>query len=103
MANLSISVIVGVVILAAAIPYVARIRHPEQRPLAAYLIFVSVFVASAVVLFSLLVWLTGTLGLADALGRLGPAVLFLVLVFLPAGALATWQARQPPWRRGPPD
>jgi hypothetical protein len=46
-------ILIGAVILAAATPYSARIRRPDQKPLAAYLISVTVFVASAVVLFSL--------------------------------------------------
>ena len=64
----------------------------------------SVFVTAAVVLYSLLAWLALKLGLETALGHTGPALLFLVIVLLPAIALASWQARKPPWRqRGPPD
>lgn len=97
-------ILLVVALLAIAIPYVARIRHPRQQPLAAYLIFVSVFAASAVVLVSVLLWLAGKLGLTAVLGSPGPAVVFLALVFLPALALATWQAGKPPWRQqGPPD
>jgi hypothetical protein len=98
------SILAGVAILAAAVPYVGRIRHPDKKPLAAYLIFVSVFVTAAVVFLTLLAWLASRLGLVSLLGDPGPALLFLALVFLPAVALATWQARKPPWRqRGPPD
>jgi hypothetical protein len=96
------SLIIGVIILAIAIPYVARIRHPEQKPLAAYLIFTSVFVVVAVVLFNLLGWLVALYELGEYLHQLGPALLFLVLVFLPAIILASWLARMPPWRQGPP-
>ena len=97
-------VLAGVVVLAAAIPYVARIRHPDQKLLAAYLIFVSVFVTATVVLLALLGWLASHLGLSPLLEDTGPALIFLALAFLPALALATWQARKPPWRqRGPPD
>lgn len=97
------SILIAVMVLVAAIPYVARIRHPEQRAIAAYFIFVTVFVASAAVLFSMFTWLAGELGLLAELGRPGPALLFLVIVFLPAIILASWQARKPPLRRGPPD
>ena len=104
MLNYWTSLLAGAAILALAIPYVTRIRHQEQKPLAAYLIFVSVFVTAAVVLYSLLAWLALKLGLEAALGNTGPALLFLVMVLLPAIALASWQARKPPWRqRGPPD
>jgi len=97
------SLLLGAVLLIAAIPYVGRIRNPEQKPLAAYLIFVSVFLIVAAALFRLLVWLAGSLGLESALDDPGPALLFIALVFLPAIAVAAWQARKPPWRRGPPD
>jgi hypothetical protein len=98
------SILIGTVILAAAIPYTARIRHPDQKPLAAYLIFLTVFVTSAVVLFSLAAWLATRLGLAARLDQPALALVFLVVVFVPAIALATWQAAKPPWKqRGPPD
>jgi len=65
---------------------------------------VSIFVTAAIVLFNLLAWLAFKLGLGPVLGDTGPVLLLVVLVFLPAIALATWQARKPPWRLGgPPD
>jgi hypothetical protein len=102
MSNHWISIITGAVLLAAAIPYVIRIRHPRQKPLAAYLIFVSVFVATAAAFFNLLARLAHQLGLGTALEETGPMLLFLVLVLLPALVLATWLASKPPWQRGPP-
>ena len=100
--NYWLSAIIGVAILAVAAPYVARIRDPQQKPLAAYLIFVSAFVAASAVLFSLLARLASRLGQGAALAEPGAMLLFLALVFLPALVLATWLARKPPWRRGPP-
>jgi hypothetical protein len=100
--NYWFSAIIGVAILAVAALYVARIRHPQQKPLAAYLIFVSAFVAGSAVLFSLLARLASRLGLGAALTEPFAMLLFLALVFLPALVLATWLARKPPWRRGPP-
>jgi predicted ABC-type exoprotein transport system permease subunit len=85
-----------------AIPLARRIRHPDQRPFAAYLIFVSLFTLVAGVLFALLSWLAVLLGLSPALERLFPAIVFLLLVFAPALFVATWQARKPRWRRPPP-
>ena len=103
MGNYWPSIVIGLVILVAAIPYVARIRHPAQKPFAAYLIFLTVFLASGIVLFAVLTWLAGSLGVVDALNRLIPALLFLILVFVPAIALGTWQARKPPTKPHQPD
>jgi hypothetical protein len=99
----SINIAAGIVILVAAIPYVARIRSPQQKFLAAYFIFMSSFAAAAAVVFTLLARLASQLELGPSLEHPGPAILFLLLVFLPALALATWLAHKPPWRRGPPD
>lgn len=96
------SLIIGILILVVAIPYVARIRHPEQKPTAAYLIFISVFIVVAIVLFSLLTTLVMHLNLGSMLNKPGLAILFLVLVFLPAFLLARWLARKPPRQEGPP-
>lgn len=92
----------AVALLIVAIPYVARIRHPDQKPLAAYLIFVFIFAVAAAVTFSLLAWLVSALGLGPSLDNPFVAALFLLAVFAPAIALATWQARKPPYRVGPP-
>ena len=102
MMNESIGIIIAVIILVGAIPYVLHIRHPQQKPLAAYLIFVSLFVIISLVLNTVLLWLASKLGLLAALNELAPAILFLILNFLPAFVIARWQARKPPWRQGPP-
>lgn len=103
MPDYGISIVVGLLLLGLAVPYVARIRHPEQKPLGAYLIFVSLFAVAAAILFTALASLADTLGVAAALENPVVAFLYIVLVFVPAIALATWQARKPPLRRGPPD
>jgi len=103
MTNYWISIVIAVVILVAAVPYVSWVRNPAQRLFAAYLIFVTVFLASGLVLFGALTWVIWRLGLDAALNRPVPALLFLILVFAPAFALGTWQARKPPSRAGEPD
>lgn len=94
---------IAVLVLIAAAPYVAWIRHPEQRPFAAYLVFVCVFALASVVLFVLLAWLVTHLDLGRSLGAWGLAAALLLFGVAPALALATWQARQPPMSRRPPD
>ena len=102
MTDIWLSIVVGISLLLVAIPYVARIRHPQQKPLAAYLIFMFIFITVAVVLYSGLAMLAVALKVAHLLSQPLPALVFLLLVFLPAIALGTWQARKPPWRQGPP-
>jgi uncharacterized membrane protein required for colicin V production len=92
----------AVAVLAAAAPYVLWVKHPRQRPFAAYLVFVTVFALACVMLFLLLGWLASSLGLAAALGRWGLGVLLVLLGVVPALVIATWQARQPPSNDRPP-
>jgi hypothetical protein len=92
----------GTALLAAAYPYVAKIRHPDQRPLAAYLLFVSVFLVTALVSFNLLTWLLTLNGFGARLEEPLFAAAFLLVIFLLSIGLGTWQARKPPIRRNPP-
>jgi len=94
----------GLAFLAAAAPYVQKIRHPEQRTFAAYLLFVSVFVATALFLFNAFAWLAARFGFSQVIQEQPAAALVAVmLVFLPAFALGRWQASKPPLKRGPPN
>lgn len=98
-----IGTLVGIALLAAAIPIATRVRHPEQKPFAAYLIFITIFVVVTMVLFNVLGWLAGLLGLGSALKKVGAILLLAILASLPALMLAIWQVRKPPLRRGPPN
>jgi hypothetical protein len=103
MMNMWLATLIAVAILAAAAPYVARVRHPEQRPFAAYTIFVIIFAVTALLLFIFIGWMADTLGFIEALGRVGMMVLLVIFGLGPAFALATWQVRKPPMRMPPPD
>lgn len=96
------SLIVSVVLLIAAIPYVIRIRHPQQKLLAAYLIFVSVFILCCATGFYLAAILINWLEPGATLAEPVPLLLLVALVFVPAVTVATWLARKPPWKQGPP-
>jgi len=96
-----ISIATWVVVLALFGLYVRRIRHPAQKPLAAYLIFLTVFTAVAVGMFVLLSYLIVAAGLAQVLERPLSIVLFLAGVFVPAILIAQWQARKPPTQSPP--
>jgi len=84
--------------LVAAIFYTRRVRHPEARPLAAYLIFVIAFTVGSFVIFAALTYLLRVFGHVEALADPIAAAPFLVLVFVPAFFLARWQLRKPPHR-----
>jgi MFS family permease len=103
MMNMWVTTLLAVVLLAAAAPYVARIRHPEQRLFAAYMIFVIIFSVTALLLFILIGWLADTWGIIQSIGPAGMMILLVVFGLGPAFMLATWQARKPPMRFGPPD
>lgn len=85
--------------LVAAVFYTQRERHPEAKPLAAYLIFVTVFSVAAFVIFGAVVFVLGLSGQSGLLSHPVAAVIFLILVFGPAFLLGRWQLRKPP--RGP--
>lgn len=86
--------------LVGAVFYSARVRHPDARPLAAYLIFITVFSAAAATLFGIGIAILGATETLAVLDRPVAAVAFLVPVFVPAFLLARWLVRQPP-RAGP--
>lgn len=89
-------------VLLLSIPYVARIRHAGQKPLAAYLIFIVTFLSAFLVLFIGIARLLQALGAARLLDSGGAAVVYTLLVLFASLALGTWQARKPPMRRRPP-
>ena len=79
--------------------YTQEARHPEAKPLAAYLTFVAVFSTVAFVTFGALTLLLEGIGRAEILSNPGAAIAFLLAVFLPAFLLARWQLRKPPRSR----
>lgn len=82
--------------LFAAAYYTRRGRHPRMRPLAAYLIFGTVFIVASFTLFAAAIVLIGSFGQERALGNPIVATIFLLLVFVPAFLLAHWLIRKPP-------
>lgn len=87
---------IWIVFLIGAFAYARKARHPLTRPLAAWLVFVTVFSAAAVFLFATGIWL---LAVSDSTALLDDplfAVLFLALVFVPSFFLGRWQLRKPP-------
>lgn len=77
--------------------YVARARHPGQKPLAAYLIFVVAFSVTVGLVYGLLVSVIARLGVVGNLSLVLVVVVAAVLAFLIARSLV----RRPP-RSSPP-
>ena len=95
----TLAIAIWLALLALAFPYVRRARHPDVKPLAAFMIFVIVFSLVGSLLFLALSWLALGAGLAPLLGQPLGALAFLALVFSPAFLFARWMIRRPPLNR----
>lgn len=95
----TLAVVMWLILLALALPYVRRAKHPDVKPLAAYMMFVIVFLLVGSLLFLALSWLALEIGLAPALSDPLGALVFLALVFLPAFLTGRWVIRRPPLNR----
>lgn len=82
-------------------PAAQMVRHPDHRPLAAYLVFVSVFALSAAALFTAIIAVARAAGLLEAMSGGGAAALILIVILIPAFFAARWVVRRPPMRRRP--
>lgn len=101
MPELLVIIVCWGILLVAAGAYAYRARHPAMRPLAAVLIFATVFSAAALVLLFAIAALGEALSLRAWLSTPPGTVVYLLLVFVPAFLLARWQLRRPP-RSAPP-
>lgn len=95
----ALAIAIWLALLALSVPYVRRNRHPDVKPLAAFMIFVIVLSLVGSLLFLALSWLALTLGVAPRLHEPLGALAFLALVFSPAFLFARWMIRRPPLNR----
>lgn len=98
----TMALILWLILLALAFPYVRRAKHPEAKTLAAFLLFVMLFSVVAGTLFFGLSRIAVGLGLASDLANPVWALPFLALIFAPAFLFARWMIRRPPWNRPVP-
>jgi hypothetical protein len=82
--------------MAGAVFYTQEARHPETKPLAAYLIFVTIFSVVALAIFGGLTAVLRGLGQTDLLEEPLSVAVFLAAIFLPAFFLGRWQIKKPP-------
>lgn len=93
-----VPILVALIVVAGAVAFAIRFRHPEQKPLAATLIFLTAFGAGTIVMFNLASLVFAWVGVDQMLGH-GLVTILLVLVGLvPGFLLATWLIRRPPMR-----
>lgn len=97
-----LALIVWLLLLVSAVPYVRRVKHPEMQTLAAAMLFVTLVSVISGSLFFLLGWAASVAGWAHALGDPAFAVVFVVAVFLPGLLVARWAIGRPPWNRPVP-
>jgi FtsH-binding integral membrane protein len=74
--------------------YVQKVKRPESKPLAAWLIFVVTLSAAVILIFVGLSYLAASIGLLPFVDRPLGAALFLASVFVPAFLLAHWMMRK---------
>jgi hypothetical protein len=83
--------------LIAFIPYVAKKRHPDSKPLGAYLTFLAVFTIVSYGIYLLVLALQNALWPELLLSGMMPAIVVVVVCFLPAFLLASYMiSRKPP-------
>ena len=92
------ALVLWAVLLIAAAFYTKWARHPDAKPLAAFMIFVIVFSVFSFVVFATLAAILQALGRTEILTNPAVAILFLLVVFVPAFLVARWQLRRPPHR-----
>jgi hypothetical protein len=100
--NEILALAIWLILLALAFPYVRRTKHPQVKPLAAFLLFAMLFSVVSGTLFFALSWLVLKMGWAPGLANPVWALAFLALVFAPAVLFARWMIRRPPLDRPAP-
>lgn len=98
-----IALTIVIVLLVAAAVYTTWAKHPDTRPLAAYLIFVLPFSATAFVIFAASITLLQLAGKLDFLAHPVSAVLLVLIIVVPAFIVGRWQLGKPPRSRRLPD
>jgi hypothetical protein len=96
-----LSLVFGVlwfVALLAFIPYVSRIRHPESKPLGAYLSFVTIFSLVAYGIFGGIIAVDSTIWTSLPLESVFAAALVLIVTFVPAFLAGSWMISTKPPR-----
>src|SRR5512139_1530768 len=98
----TLALVIWLILLALAFPYVRRVKHPQVKPLAAFLLFAMLFSVVSGTLYFALLWVVLKVGWAAMLASAFSALAFLALVFAPAFLFARWMIKRPPLNRPVP-
>lgn len=98
----TLALVIWLILLALAFPYVRRAKHPRVTSLAAFMLFVMLFSVVSGSLFFALSWIAAAAGWASALAKVWWAGVFLALIFVPAFLAARWLIKRPPLDRPVP-
>jgi glucan phosphoethanolaminetransferase (alkaline phosphatase superfamily) len=101
MTDVTVGALIAVAILLLSLPYAVRARHPSTKPLAAYLIFTTVFVVVGFVVFAILVWIGNAIDVLQHEPNPIAGIVLAILVVVPAFLVARRQIRKPP-KQPPP-
>jgi hypothetical protein len=98
----TLALVIWLILLALAFPMCAGSKHPQVKPLAAFLLFAMLFSVVSGTLYFALLWIVLKVGWAAALANAFWALAFLALVFAPAFLFARWMIKRPPLNRPVP-
>jgi hypothetical protein len=94
---------ITIVLLIAAAIYSTRVKHPETKPLAAYLIFVVSFSTVSFVIFAAAISFLRLVDYSHVLTHPVGALILLLTAAVPAFIVGRWQIRKTPKARRLPD
>lgn len=93
--------LIALLALAACWPLAQAFRHDKLHPLAAWLLFTSVFALVSAAAFQILIRIGLAVVPAGALDNPGPAVAIGLLSLAPGFVAGRWIVRRPQWRKMP--
>ncbi|MFC6671561.1 hypothetical protein [Marinobacterium aestuariivivens] len=93
--------LLALLVLALCWPLSQALRHEKMRPLAGYLLFVSLFGLVSALSFRVLLWLAVLLLPPAALEGMAAPVILALLSMVPGLIAARWIVRRPQQRRMP--
>lgn len=92
------ALLIASIVIAALTAYALRIRHPDQTPVAAALIFLTAFAAVAAVTYTAFAMVLAAVGQSEVLTTTLGFVAALLIASVAGVAVARYIGRRPPMR-----